>query len=393
MHPDKIVDLDSRRGPQTEHGYSRVANELLEAMIAFGFTAREWTLLAFLIRKTYGFQKRVDRLSVSQFARGCGLDRAAVSRTLQTLEQKSVISRTSSDGHGAMRVGINKHYRQWTPVSRTFGAYLSVHAGRCQNDNSTGQGRGLSKRQHSRRQDVVKTTTDGVVNTTTTKENTLKDKHKPPLSASQTFPPTGEGAGSSLPLFDTTAAPVPDPDGDFERFWAEYPKRKHRNRKRALKAFRALNPDSALLAQMIEAIRLWRETEDWRKENGQYIPLPETWIRAEGWLDEIVRPVYTTRQFEVMRLYNGLLAGAAEWPEAVTEPYSPSRATAIDAFLGFSASADMPERYFRHCADELKPHDGCGFDWLIRRETFLRIREGVIQRRDGSNQGPRHTPR
>jgi hypothetical protein len=29
-----------------------------------------------------------------------------------------------------------------------------------------------------------------------------------------------------------------------------------------------------------------KQSEDWIKENGKYIPHPATWLNAKGWLDE-----------------------------------------------------------------------------------------------------------
>jgi len=70
----------------------------------------------------------------------------------------------------------------------------------------------------------------------------------------------------------------------FDEFWAAYPKRK--NRGRAEKAFNKLRPDDVLMAEIIQAISLAKKTPQWTKENGQFIPYPEKWLNAKGWLDE-----------------------------------------------------------------------------------------------------------
>lgn len=72
--------------------------------------------------------------------------------------------------------------------------------------------------------------------------------------------------------------------GAFLEFWAVYPKRK--KKADAFKAFEQLAPDGELLAEMIEAVQRQREWEDWQRESGRYIPLPGSWLRGEGWLDE-----------------------------------------------------------------------------------------------------------
>lgn len=70
----------------------------------------------------------------------------------------------------------------------------------------------------------------------------------------------------------------------FETFWAAYPKK--RKKLDALKAWQRLNPSSDLLAEMLSALKWQRQSEDWTKEGGQYVPLPATWLRAGQWMDE-----------------------------------------------------------------------------------------------------------
>jgi hypothetical protein len=71
---------------------------------------------------------------------------------------------------------------------------------------------------------------------------------------------------------------------EFNRFYSVYPKKK--NRGQAEKAFKKLNPTTDLVDQMIESVNLAKQTEDWKKENGQFIPYPASWLNAKGWLDE-----------------------------------------------------------------------------------------------------------
>jgi hypothetical protein len=71
----------------------------------------------------------------------------------------------------------------------------------------------------------------------------------------------------------------------FEKFWEAYPKK--RNKGDAIRAFTKISPDDALLDLMIVAIGAVKETRGWKKENGQYIPYPATWLRGAGWEDEL----------------------------------------------------------------------------------------------------------
>ncbi len=73
-------------------------------------------------------------------------------------------------------------------------------------------------------------------------------------------------------------------DEMFSKFWEAYPKRK--DKKRAYKVFSKIKPDDKLLQKMLDAIEREKQTLDWQKNKGQYIPYPSTWLSNERWNDE-----------------------------------------------------------------------------------------------------------
>jgi hypothetical protein len=70
----------------------------------------------------------------------------------------------------------------------------------------------------------------------------------------------------------------------FARFWSVYPRRVAKPNAR--KAFDKLNPDDGLLETMIRAIEQQKRSDQWTRDNGQYIPHPATWINQRRWEDE-----------------------------------------------------------------------------------------------------------
>jgi hypothetical protein len=70
----------------------------------------------------------------------------------------------------------------------------------------------------------------------------------------------------------------------FELFWKAYPKRTGTGA--AEKAFRKLKPSQELTEQMIRAVEVAKQSEQWQKENGQYIPLATTWLNQKRWKDD-----------------------------------------------------------------------------------------------------------
>lgn len=70
----------------------------------------------------------------------------------------------------------------------------------------------------------------------------------------------------------------------FEDFYKAYPKR--RNRAAAERAFKKLNPSPELYGQMMEALDWQTKQPEWLKNNGQFIPLPASWLNGRRWDDE-----------------------------------------------------------------------------------------------------------
>jgi len=80
------------------------------------------------------------------------------------------------------------------------------------------------------------------------------------------------------------------PEG-FEEFYQAYPKK--RNKPDALKAWWQifLKPDYPKyhgpvdLKKILDSITSHKKTTSWRKEGGQYVPYPASWLRAHGFND------------------------------------------------------------------------------------------------------------
>lgn len=85
------------------------------------------------------------------------------------------------------------------------------------------------------------------------------------------------------------------PSEDFEVFWKAYPRRVAKAEAR--KAWAKLDPAEVTLETLLTALAWQREQDQWRKDGGQFIPHPATWLRAERWADEPVEvaPVWDTR--------------------------------------------------------------------------------------------------
>lgn len=72
---------------------------------------------------------------------------------------------------------------------------------------------------------------------------------------------------------------------DFDEFWKAYPKKigKHEARR----AWEKMNGKRPSVDVVISKIEQLKNCDQWKKENGQYIPNPATWLNRGGWDDEL----------------------------------------------------------------------------------------------------------
>lgn len=71
----------------------------------------------------------------------------------------------------------------------------------------------------------------------------------------------------------------------FEDFWAEYPKK--RSKQVALKAWTRLAPNKELYNKIMAALLQQKSSAEWKREGGQFIPYPATWLNHGCWNDEM----------------------------------------------------------------------------------------------------------
>lgn len=72
----------------------------------------------------------------------------------------------------------------------------------------------------------------------------------------------------------------------FSIFWASYPKKVGKGA--AEKSWKKIKPTKDLLEKMLNAIETAKQSMQWNKDNGQYIPNPATWLNQKRWEDEII---------------------------------------------------------------------------------------------------------
>jgi hypothetical protein len=76
---------------------------------------------------------------------------------------------------------------------------------------------------------------------------------------------------------------------DFEEWWLHYPEERRIGKGDAKREWLAKRPKHEELPRLIAMLEAQKQTDQWRKSNGQFIPKPENYIKGERWSDAVTR--------------------------------------------------------------------------------------------------------
>jgi len=216
--------------PQLENGYFRIANEIVEALIRTNLSSYQSRILWAILRKTYGYAKKEDRISLSQLAELTGLRKQHVWRSFRELRERNLVTKRG------YFIAFNKDYQQWRELPKGVTSHKSNLRGL--RGNLKGLPKVTKRGDHKRQKTILQ-----------------KTSAQDALLAS------------------------------FNIFYKAYPKRKAR--RDAERAWIKLNPDSSLTDSIMTALEKQKVSKDWLKDNGKFIPYPATWLNDRRWEDEL----------------------------------------------------------------------------------------------------------
>lgn len=110
----QVADLDD--------GYTRIANELLEAVMAADLTARQLKVVMAVIRKTYGFGKKFDRVTNTQISAMTGIHHTHVCTAKNEMIAMNIIVTNG------LAIGVNKVISDWNFTVSQVGKSLAKSA-------------------------------------------------------------------------------------------------------------------------------------------------------------------------------------------------------------------------------------------------------------------------
>lgn len=111
----------SLESPQLEDGHLKIVNSIAEALAHTQLSGYESRVLWFLWRKTYGWSKKADPISLSQWVDGTWLDKKSVMRTLKRLRDRRLIVRHGDEivTSETRTYEFNKHFGEWKVVTKS----------------------------------------------------------------------------------------------------------------------------------------------------------------------------------------------------------------------------------------------------------------------------------
>jgi len=93
--------------PQLEDGYTKIANEIIDALCKFRMPGECRQVLDCVFRKTYGYHKKEDWIANSQIVEMTGMKKGNASRALSKLITNKIVIKTDN------KLRLNKNYKDW----------------------------------------------------------------------------------------------------------------------------------------------------------------------------------------------------------------------------------------------------------------------------------------
>lgn len=102
--------------PKIKDGHIDFANELAEFMARYRISGEEWQVLLVIMRKTWGWHKSWDRISLKQFWKATRMKKPSILRALNKLLSKNIISKRANKNPHTWH--INSHFDRWKIISK-----------------------------------------------------------------------------------------------------------------------------------------------------------------------------------------------------------------------------------------------------------------------------------
>jgi len=119
--------------PQTEDGFLKIANEIVDELARLHLSGNQWRLLWVILRMSYGWNQKEARISMTQFCQKTGLDRRNAARELKSLIDRKIVVKNDNSFIATYR--FQKDFSQWKPLSKKTPSVKIDNKAIVENDN------------------------------------------------------------------------------------------------------------------------------------------------------------------------------------------------------------------------------------------------------------------
>jgi len=105
--------MPDEKGVIPKKDYFRVKNDWFDALIKMRLPGNERQCLDYIIRRTYGWQKRSAQIPINDFVSATGILKTHVSRCLKALKLRKMIIVTKNGNYNYLTYEFNKYFNKW----------------------------------------------------------------------------------------------------------------------------------------------------------------------------------------------------------------------------------------------------------------------------------------
>ena len=269
-------------------GYTKKPNFIIDSGLMSELSGNAYKVLDFLIRMAYGFGSNSCQVGSSLARKKTGISKEETfSRAVRELEQLKLIHVSRKTGAMNLYTLTLNHHRQMAvpPINGTTpdeGGYTTPDDG----DKTTPDNGGTVKdifKENFKESIYVQNAHDQAKQDQVLVEQKLEAERLEKQKAEQEAKANLEAKAKAKAESENQLLK------NFELFWSAYPNKK--SKKTAFEKFKRIDFKKTSFESIMISLEKQKQSDDWTKNGGQYVPMPQTWIFNERWTDEVQAPV------------------------------------------------------------------------------------------------------
>lgn len=105
--------------PQTKNGFTKISNELLEALYSIRIPGESMQVFLFILRQTYGYNRTKTTMPLRRFSEALPeMKKPSISRAIRKLTSINLIIVSNNANDLNPSYCINKNYATWRPLAK-----------------------------------------------------------------------------------------------------------------------------------------------------------------------------------------------------------------------------------------------------------------------------------